>query len=235
MNDHDFHDFHDFHTVRRDQTDEDLGACSGRLAIPYAGQTRMRLTITSGMSDARVRVDPDATDLIAIESSEGFPPQLRVSASELRVSWPRTLGSWLCTVLAGECRDIELVLHPAVDWSLLIRGGLSRFEADFASGQLACMEISGGVSDVRLDLPTPRVVVPVRVSGGASELGLRRPVDAGVSLGVRGGISRLWLDEQRFDAIGGSARLATGLMRPDAPHYAVEISGGACGLVVAGR
>jgi hypothetical protein len=220
MTDHDFHADDPYRLAR----DADLGAGLEPLTVPYAGETRMRLTITSGMSDARVRVDPDATDLIAIDCGEGNPPRLRVSASELRVSWPTTIGSWLRAALAGESRDIELVLHPAVDWTLLIRGGLSRFEADLTAGRLARLEICGGVSEVGLDLPAPRALVPVRVSGGASELGLRRPADAGVSLAVRGGISRLWLDDQRFEAIG-----------PDAPRYAVEISGGASGLLVASR
>ena len=230
MTDHDFHDFPSAHPYR-----SGLGAGYEPLAIPYAGQTRMRLTITSGLSDARIRVDPDAADLLTIECGDGEPPRLRVSGSDIRMSWRRTLSAWLCSTLAGEYRDIELVLHPAVDWTLLIRGGLSNFEADFAAGQLARLEISGGVSDVRLDLPTPSAGVPVRVSGGASQLSLRRPADAGVSLAVRGGIAQLRLDEQRFDAIGGGARLATGLVGPDAPHYAVEISGGASGLLVASR
>jgi hypothetical protein len=230
-------DLHGFRTADSYRTlpDAELGAGFGPLTIPYAGQNRMRLMLGSGMSDACVRVDPDATDLIALECGDGEPPRLRVSASELRLSWPRTVGSWLCAVLAGDSREIELVLHPAVEWTLLLRGGLSHFEGDFAAGRLARLEISGGVSDVQLDLPAPRGVVPVRVSGGASELALRRPSDAGVSLAVRGGISGLSLDEQRFDAIGGGARLVTGRVGPDAPHYAVEISGGARRLLVAGR
>ena len=175
------------------------------LTVPYTGQTRMRLTITSGMADARVRIDPDANELIAIDCSEGTPPRLRVSASELRVSWPHaTIGSWLRAALAGESRDIAIVLHPAVEWTLQIRGGLARFEADLASGKLARLEISGGVSDARLDLPPPTAVVPIRISGGASDLALRRPADTGVALAVSGGISDLRIDDQSFDAIGGA-------------------------------
>jgi hypothetical protein len=203
------------------------------LAVPYAGQIRMRLTITSGMADARVRIDPEATDLIKIDCDEDSPPRLRVSSSELRVSWRHeTIGSWLLAALAGESRDIEIVLHPAVEWTLQIRGGLSRFDADLTAGKLARLEISGGVSDVRFDLPAPGGVVPIRISGGASDLGLRRPADTGVSLAVGGGIAGLRLDDQEFGAIGGGARLAAGSVRGDVPRYALEISGGASGLQV---
>jgi len=228
MTTHEFHASHPFAAAPH----HDAFLEPGCLTVPYAGQTQMRLTITSGLAGARVRVDPEATDLIAIDCGEGTPPRLRVSASELRVSWPATLGSWLLATLAGECRDIELVLHPAVEWTLQLRGGLSHFEADLASGKLARLEISGGISDAYLDLPSPGAVVPIRISGGVSDLALRRPADTGVALAVSGGISGLCLDDEGFDAIGGGARLATGAVRGDTPRYAVEISGGASSLHV---
>ena len=226
-----FHASHPFRTAPYSETDLELDM----LTVPYAGQTRMQLTITSGMAGARVRIDPDATDLIAIDYGEGRPPHLRVSPSELRVSWPDTIGSWLRAALTGEYRDVEIVLHQAVEWTLQIRGGLSCFEAGLAAGKLARLEISGGISDARLDLPPPGAVVPIRISGGVADLALRRPAHTGVALAVSGGISDLRLDEQAFDAIGGSARLDTGIVHSDTPGYAVEISGGASSLHVVPR
>ena len=205
------------------------------LTVPYAGQTRMRLIITSGLADARITIDPGATDLIAIDCGHRTPPRLRVSASDLRVSWPSAIGAWLFAALDGDYRDIEIVLHPAVEWTLLIRGGLSGFEADLAAGKLARVEISGGVSEARFDLPASRGVVPILISGGASDLGLRRPADTGVAVAVSGGISGLYLDDQEFGAIGGGARLATGPVQGDAPHYALELRGGASDLEVVPR
>jgi hypothetical protein len=231
MTTQEFHASHPFRTAPYRDADVELDG----LTVPYAGQIRMRLTITSGIAGAGVRIDPDATDLIAIDWGEGTPPRVRVSASELRVSWPDTIGSWLRAALAGEYHDIEIVLHPAVEWTLQIRGGLSRFQADLASGKLARIEISGGVSDARLDLPPPGAVVPIRISGGVSDLALRRPADTGVALAVSGGISSLCLDDQGFDAIGGDARLATGPVHGDAPCYTVDISGGASNLHVVPR
>jgi len=232
MTTQEFHPSHPFRTVPYHDAELELD----RLTVPYAGETRMRLTITSGMADARVRIDPAATELIAIDHGESTPPRLRVSASELRVSWPpMTFGAWLRAALAGDYRDIEIVLHTAVEWTLQIRGGLSHFDADLASGKLAQLEISGGISDAHLDLPQPSAVVPIRISGGVSDLALRRPADTGVALAVSGGISGLRLDDQGFGAIGGGARLATGPVHGDAPRYAVEISGGASSLHVVPR
>jgi len=209
----------------------------GGLTVPYAGQTRMRLTITSGLANARFRIDPDATELVVIDCGERTPPRLRVSASELRVSWPwpTTIGAWLRAAIVGEHHDVEIVLHPAVEWSLQIRGGLSRFEADLASGHLAQLEISGGVSDARLDLPPPGAVVPIRISGGVNQLALRRPAATGVALAVSGGLCGLQLDEQGFGAIGGTASLSSGRVQGETPRYAIEISGGADGLQIMPR
>jgi len=205
------------------------------LSVPYTGQSRMRLTIASGLADALVRVDPDAVDLIAIDCGESLSPRLRVSASDLRISWPLTFGAWLRAVLAGESRDIEIVLHPAVEWTVAVRGGLSRFEADLAAGKLARLEIGGGVSHASLDLPAAAGVVPVRISGGVSDLGLRRPAATSVDLAVSGGISGLGLDDQSFSAIGGAARLSTDAGRGSSSRYAVEISGGASDLEIVSR
>jgi hypothetical protein len=224
MTTQEFHASHPFRTASYREVDG--------LAVPYAGQTRMRLTITSGLADARIRVDPDATDLIAIDCADSMSPRLRVSGTELRVSWPATtIGAWLRAAFCGEGRDIEIVLHPAVEWAIQIRGGLSGFEADLASGMVARFEISGGVSDARFDLPEAAGIVPIRISGGASDLALRRPAGTGVVLAVSGGISCLRLDDQAFGAIGGAARLASGASEA---HYSLELSGGASNLDVAG-
>ena len=231
MTTQDFHASHPFRTAPSRDTDVELEG----LTVPYAGQTRMQLTIASGMADARVRIDPAATDLIAIDCGESIRPRIRVTPSELRVSWPRAIGSWLLAAFSGESRDIEIVLHPAVEWSLQIRGGLSHFEAHLAAGKLARLEVSGGVSSARFDLPVPTGIVPIRISGGASDLGLRRPADIGVAVAVRGGISNLRLDDQGFEAIGGGARLASGSVHGVTPRYALEISGGASDLHVVSR
>jgi len=156
MTDHHFHDSHgspaDY--PYRAPWGPGLGDDLEPLSVPYAGQTRMRLTIASGLSEARIRVDPEAKDLIAIDCGDGNPPRLRVSASELRVSWPwpTTFGSWLRAALTGQYRDIEVVLHPTVEWTLLIRGGLSQFEADLVAGRLARLDISANIRSPDADL-----------------------------------------------------------------------------------
>jgi hypothetical protein len=48
-------------------------------------------------------------------------------------------------------------------------------------------------------------------------------------------MAALRLDDQRFDAIGGSARLETRNTVPGAPRYELQINGGAADLAIERR
>jgi len=206
--------------------------CDG-LRVPYSGQTRMRLALSSGLAHGTIVIDPAAQDLIAIQCGDGPRPRLRVVAGEIAVSWPApSFGDWLRDALRPCDRDVAIVLHPAVEWTLAIRGGLAHCELDLSAGAVARIDIDGGCSDVRFDLPLPRAAVPIRIAGGASRLAVQRPAETGVALAASGGMAALQLDDQRFDAIGGSARLETRNVAPGAPRYELQIQGGAADLVI---
>jgi hypothetical protein len=121
---------------------------------------------------------------------------------------------------------------PAVEWTIALRDGLSHVECDLSAGTVARLDIAGGCSNVLFDLPMPTAIVPIRISGGASHVGLRRPAEAGVTVEVAGGIAMIGLDDRGFDAIGGAARLDTGNVDGGTPHYLLSISGGASDLPI---
>jgi hypothetical protein len=202
------------------------------LCLPYTGQRRMRLALTSGMSNGRIVIDPAAHDLIAVQCGDGPAPRLRVAAGELALSWPISFGDWLRSLVEPHDRDVLIVLHPAVEWSLAIRGGLSDFELDLSAGEVARIDINGGCAGVRLELPLPKTAVPIRVAGGVSKVTVQRPADTGVALATSGGMAKLRLDDQRFDAIGGGPRLESRNLVPGAPRYDLQISGGAAHLAI---
>jgi hypothetical protein len=208
--------------------------CDG-LRVPYSGQARMRLALSSGLSHGLIVVDPAAQDLIAIQCGDGPQPRLRVVAGEIALGWRVSFGDWLRDALRPCNRDVAIVLHPAVQWTLAIRGGLAHFELDLSAGTVARIDIHGGCSDVRFELPLPEAAVPIRIAGGASRLVVQRPAEAGVALAVAGGMAALRLDDQWFDAIGGSARLETRSVGPGAPRYELQIHGGAADLAIERR
>jgi hypothetical protein len=203
--------------------------------VAYEGQTRMRLTISSGLAHARIVIDPAARDLLAIEAGDGPRPRIRLATGEVALAWRASFGDWLRGVLTAGLDELTIVLHPAVEWTIAIRGGLSHLECDLAAGAVAGIDITGGCSHVLFDLPPPTAIVPIRISGGASRVGLRRPAEAGVAVDVGGGIAMLRLDDQGFTAIGGAARLATGNVGGEAPRYELSIRGGASDLAICSR
>lgn len=205
------------------------------LRVPYSGQARMRFALASGLSHGHIVIDPAAQDLIAIQCRGGLQPRLRVVAGEIVLSWRVSFGDWLRRALRSCNHDVAIVLHPAVEWTLAIDGGLSHFELDLSAGTVARIDIGGGCSNVRFELPLPRTAVPIRIAGGASRLVVQRPAETGVALAASGGMAALRLDDQRFDAIGGSARLVAPNLEPGAPGYELQIHGGAADLAIERR
>lgn len=213
--------------------------------VPYDGQARVRLTISSGLAHARIVIDPDARDLVTIACGPGRRPRFQLAGEELALTWHPSWSDRLCGALTAgsvflssfsfttELDEIVIALHPAVAWTLAIRGGASHLGCELAAGAVAGIDISGGASHLALDLPAPDAAVPICVRGGVSHLELRRPADTGVALTVGGGLCDLRLDDRRFQAIGGAAELETRDLREEAPRYALAIRGGACHLAIA--
>jgi len=131
-------------------------------------------------------------------------------------------------------RDVgaQVTLSSAVPWSIEIRRGISHLDADLGELQLAQIEITGGVSEARLNLPRPCGTATLRVSGGASRLTVNRPRGTPAQVVVRGGASNLVFDTQQLGAVGGATRLATPGWETATDRWAIEVTGGASELAV---
>jgi len=203
------------------------------LVVPYEGQERMRLHFGKGISNLTLRAGAGETALVR-GHFDGLFPSVSVAGDEVSIRYRRLgIADWLGGVLRGEEASANLVLHPGVIWELVFRGGASRLEVDLRDGRLAGLEISGGASDVRLTLPAPDAVVPLRIRGGASELAIRRPANAPVGVQVRGGICCFQLDSRHIGAIGGPISLESDGWSAAAARYDLQLTGGASGLCVA--
>jgi len=203
-----------------------------RLCIPYRGETRMRLSLSSGFANGRIAIDPAATDLVAIRCGDDLRPRLRVWTDEIAVSHHVTFGDWLRSMVRPADREMRIVLHPAVTWTLAIHGGLCAAAVDLTAGSVAYIEISGGCSEARFDLPVAKLATPIQISGGASRVRVHRPAETGVAFAASGGVATLRLDDDRFDAIGGAVQLSTRNLATSSTHYDLAITGGACDVAI---
>jgi hypothetical protein len=126
----------------------------------------------------------------------------------------------------------EVTLNAAVPWEVEVRGGAYKVEADLSGLKLTSFVLTRGLSDVDLTLPEPSGVVPVRLTGGASEVNIRRPAGVEARLSMIGGVSKLTFDEQSFDAVGGKLRLRSPGYDSVSDRYEIEVSGGASKITV---
>ncbi|HET9847803.1 MAG TPA: hypothetical protein VFR68_04520 [Candidatus Dormibacteraeota bacterium] len=123
-------------------------------------------------------------------------------------------------------------LNPARAWAIEIRGGVSRLDGDLRRLELAGIDVVGGASQFDVQLPRPTGPVRIGVSGGASNLTLRRPATVPARLHVGGGASKLALDDLFFGAVGGPVRLESPGYPAADDRYEVEIGGGASKITV---
>jgi len=109
----------------------------------------------------------------------------------------------------------------------VIQGGASDVTAELGGLDLAGLEVKGGLSMIRLELPTPSSVVPIRISGGASDVTVRRPAGVAARVHLKGWASFFVFDDQTFSAVGNDVRLQNPGFELTAPYYDIEVVGSA--------
>jgi hypothetical protein len=109
----------------------------------------------------------------------------------------------------------------------VIQGGASGVIAELGGLDLAGLEVKGGLSMIRLELPAPSGVVPIRISGGASEITVRRPAGVAARVHLKDWASQLVFDEQSFSNVGNNVRLQSPGYEVTAPCYDIEVSSSA--------
>jgi len=200
-------------TTTTDQPDQATAKATGQLVFPH------------GVANLTIRVD---ASMASIYRGEYYGPRPRVTEAEgvISIDYPRF------NPLAWGRTAADITVHPSVAWFVHIRDGVSRWDADLRNVDLAGIDVRGGVSRVDLQLPRPAGTVRVRVSGGASQLRIRRPSGVAARIQIGGGASKLALDDQGFGAVGGPVRLESPDYSAAADRYEIEIGGGASKITI---
>ena len=126
----------------------------------------------------------------------------------------------------------EIDLCGGIPWSIRGHMGMSHVVAGLEDLELTDLEISAGMSHVEMRLPRPKRTVRIRIGGGASDVELIRPTGVPVRVHIRGGASKLAIDEFRLGSGGGK----TDWRSPDydrvEARYDIGIGSGASKLTV---
>jgi hypothetical protein len=191
------------------------------LAAPLGSVATGRLVFVRGAAHLTIGVDASMADLYRARF-EGKVPEVRVDGGTVTVKYRPSLHR-----TSG-----EITLSGWVPWAIKASMGMSDVVADLQDLGLTGLEISGGTSRLEVRLPRPKATVRVRIGAGASNLELIRPAGVPVRVRIRGGASKLAIDNFRVGAGGGR----TDWRSPDYDQlegrYDVEVGAGASKVTV---
>jgi DNA-binding MarR family transcriptional regulator len=190
----------------------------GIYSAPLGEAESGQLVFPTGAVRLTLRADAAKTALYQARF-EGATPEVKVEDGVITIRYPRRL--WF---LGGSQRAAEVSLNAAIPWRILIQGGAYDITAELGGLDLAGLEMKGGQSMIRLNLPVPTAVVPIRISGGASEISIRRPADVAARVHLKGWASEFVFDEQRFSNVGNDVRLQTPGYKGMTPGYDIEVA-----------
>jgi hypothetical protein len=142
-----------------------------------------------------------------------------VTAGEVDIRYPRRMWN-----LTGGKRATEVTLSIIIPWQIVIHGGAAEITAELERLDLRDLEVKGGGSMIRLNLPEPSGVVPVRISGGGSVITLRRPAGVAARVQLKGRGSMLDFDDRKYAGMGNNAMLHSEYFTTTGPHYSFDIA-----------
>ena len=202
---------------------EDEGRIS---SAPLGDFASGRLVVSSPVSRLTLRSDESMTELYQARF-EGSLPEVKAKEGVVTIRYPQRL--W---VLGKEQRAAEITLSAAIPWQIVIQGGASEVNATLGGLDLSGLEVKGGLSSIYLDLPTPAAAVPVRLSGGASDITVRRPAGVAARAHLKGWVSTFVFDDQAFSDVGNNVWLQSSGFEPTAPHYDIEVASSASTITI---
>ena len=199
-------------------------------AAPLGSEKSGRLEFVRGAANVTLHVGSGMEDLYRARF-DGPVPDVGAQGGAVTVKY-----TWTLHPFDWRRQGADIALNAQVPWRITVKGGgVSRLDADLSGFRLDSFEVEGGASRVELTLPGPSGTVPIRISGGASNVTVRRPEGATARLHVGGGASKLALDGQRLGAIGGEMSLESPGYAGATDRYEIIITGGANNVAVGTR
>ena len=197
---------------------EGSGSEKGIYSSPLGKLESGRLVVSSGLSRLTVRAGESMAELYQARF-EGPVPDVKAKDGVVSIRYPRRLWT-----LGSEQRTAEVMLSTAIRWEIEIQGGVGDITAKLGGLELAGLEVKGGMSMIRLELPTPTRMVPIRIRGSASMINVRRPSGVAARVHLKGWASTFIFDDQRFSDVGNDVRLQSPGYDVSDPGYDIEVS-----------
>jgi DNA-binding MarR family transcriptional regulator len=199
---------------------------------PVASATSGRLVFVTAAPNVVIATDPAlGRDLYRARFS-GAVPSARVRDGVITIRYPRFAWFDFRTRIADQWVDAsahwrtnrtELVLNDRLPWMIEFRGGATAIDADLRAVRVGGVGIAGGAGVVQLRLGVPSGLVRVRLTGGAKDVTVLRPLGVATTLRVAGGYRKATLDGV---AAGSGGRIETPGAAAIPDRYEIELTGG---------
>ncbi len=193
----------------------------GIFSAPLGDVESGQLVVSLGTSQLTVRANAAMADLYQARF-EGPLPDVKAREGVVTIRYPRRLLG-----LGGGQGAAKATLNAAIPWRIVVQGKASAVTADLGRLDLTGLEVKGVFSMIRLELPAPSGVVPLRISGAASDVTIRRPVGVAARVHLKGWAAALVFDDQTFSAVGKDVRLHSPDYEATAPCYDIDVTGAA--------
>ncbi|MBX5484360.1 MAG: hypothetical protein IRZ16_21265 [Myxococcaceae bacterium] len=198
---------------------------------PLGDRTRARLLVSGGICRSVISGGAPDGELYRGRFA-GLLPTIEVDGDVVHLRQDFGVSHWLRWLLSQSPHAAELKLSSRIPWEVELHGGVSRFQADLRSIELASLEMWGGVSLVSIALPPPKGRVRIRAWGGAHQVVLQRPPGAGFKVAISGGVCHLQLDENEFGSLGGPSAWQSPEYSTASDAWELEVHGGVNELII---
>jgi DNA-binding MarR family transcriptional regulator len=191
-----------------------------RVAVPLGSAQAGHLVVATDATSFRISGDPAQADLFRAAFHKRIPTVF-VRDGLVKVIYRRSrlkLG-------AGAA---ELTLSGRVPWRLDLVCSAASCTIDLRAVPLRAIALDGAGSEIRLTLPPPTAIVPIRIAGAASDVVIRRPANTPLRVRLRHGafspmVSSLTIDGRDLTA-ARSKLYQTGDYAEAAQRYEVDIA-----------
>ncbi len=212
-------------TARLRQPEGAVEPAAAEHSSPLGDLAGARLEFSRGAANVTVRAGT-ATDELYRAHVERNGPTISAQDGTVTVAYKRNSFRW------GRAGLAEIELNPSIPWSVAVRGGAARFRADLHGVALREIELTGGLSHAELILPVPAAEVGLSLTGGVHNLTIHRPAGTALRVRIRGGVSNLRLDSQRFGSVGGTMSWQTPDYDDVPGRYDFRLTGGASTITI---
>jgi hypothetical protein len=179
------------------------------------------LDLTSGATTVTVEVTNVAGALLRVSTpaTSGQRPTIALSGDGVADVGLASIGS-------GGSSAIDITLAPGIAWSIDLDGGATVENIDMRGGVLARLDLTAGVSQATIALPSRTGTQLIHEVGGASEIELRTSSAAATKVAVIGGAGRVRLGGVSHSGVAGGTTYSSPGYRTAPSRVDLELTGG---------